>query len=65
MTEQEYTTLETLIDKHGLASVLYALSHVCRERADHIRSSYSDDPLAKQWERDANKIVKCGDAVTC
>lgn len=35
MTDQEHATLETMIDKHGLASVPYTLSHICREKADH------------------------------
>lgn len=43
-------TLEQLIDKHGLGAISEALSQVCYEKADHIRSNWQDNGLAKRWE---------------
>lgn len=42
--------LEHLIDAEGLAQVLEHIADICGEKADHIRSSYADEPLAKLWQ---------------
>jgi hypothetical protein len=47
--------LEAMVDKVGLANVLYALEHICRAKADHIRENWQDDATAKTWDFDANK----------
>ena len=48
--------LETLIDAHGVDSILESIGIVCRDKADHIRSNWQDNVLAGQWERVAKKI---------
>lgn len=51
--------LEGLIDKWRtstdtpasvLTSVLSSLASICAEKAEHIRSNWQDEPLARQWE---------------
>jgi hypothetical protein len=41
--------LETLVDRHGLAQVLIALSEICGEKANHIATAWQDTTLAKRW----------------
>ena len=69
MNHEHQTTLELLIDQHGLASLLQTLASICQEKADHIQASYGTgpgiDPLAKAWTRDANKINRCANAMGC
>jgi hypothetical protein len=48
--------LEAMVDKVGLANVLYALGHICRMKADHIQINWQDSQLAKDWGDAANKL---------
>lgn len=48
--------LEKLIDECGLSAVLQSLHNICQEKADHIRISYGDNHLARQWCGAAGEI---------
>jgi dihydrodipicolinate synthase/N-acetylneuraminate lyase len=50
MQSELETTLEALIDKHGLKTVVSALSNVCGEKAEHLRSNWQDKASARVWE---------------
>jgi len=39
-----------MIDHYGLLSVLEDISVVCWEKAEHIRTNWQDDKLARAWE---------------
>jgi len=41
--------LEKLVDREGLHDVLDALSTICYEKADHIRTTLRDIELARLW----------------
>ena len=41
--------LESLVDRHGLPGVLELLAEVCGERAEHVRRTWGDRPLANVW----------------
>lgn len=56
------TVLEGMIDRNSINGVLSALSEVCGEKADHLRSNWQDDATAKAWER-AGKAVDKAQAV--
>lgn len=43
-------TLEALVDRHGLFSVLNCLSGICGRKAEHIKSNWQDSNLAENWE---------------
>jgi len=47
--------LEMLLDKLGTADILHYLGDICLEKAEHVRTNYQDESLAKEWElcRDA------------
>jgi len=51
-------TLEMLVDRKGLAGVVEALAEIADEKAEHVRSNWQDEPLAKAWERDAWTLKK-------
>jgi hypothetical protein len=44
------SALEDLVDRYGLTAVLMMLASICTDKADHIRSSYSDATLANSWD---------------
>lgn len=53
------TKLELLIDAHGLQRVLESIAGTCAEKADHIRASYGDDVLARDWNAAGVRIAEC------
>ena len=42
-------TLEELIDRHGIDTILEEIAHICFAKADHIVSNYQDYALANEW----------------
>jgi len=43
--------LETMIDTVGLSNTLYAIANLCSDKAEHIRSNWQDEALAKRWDQ--------------
>ncbi len=56
--------LEQFVDKHGLLHVITALDLMCTEKAAHIRASYQDEPLAKNWDRAANALYTASSKIS-
>jgi hypothetical protein len=54
----DLTELETLIDRFDLPTVLKTLEEVCLAKADHLRSNWSDEFAAREWQRMARRIRK-------
>lgn len=50
--------LEAMVDKVGLRNVLYALEHICHEKAEHLRNNWQDRTSAGVWNRRGNKLNK-------
>lgn len=50
------TDLETAIDSQ--IDVLELLAAICREKAEHVRTSWQDKELADAWEKAAGKLDK-------
>lgn len=46
--------LEATVDKVGLSNVVYALAHICREKASHLETTWQDKLTAKAYQRRAN-----------
>lgn len=57
MIEEDRIILERLIDQYKLEEVLYGLAQICFEKAEHVRMTYNDPGLARQWVRAANYLV--------
>lgn len=57
------TLLEEVVDRCGLDSMLYALSEMASEKAQHIRASYdAHDRTALAWEQMASRLGTCAAA---
>lgn len=56
-TSKDMETLERLIDAYGLNCVLENASDVCHKKAEHIRTSYSDDVSAATWNQAATNLA--------
>jgi hypothetical protein len=56
--------LEAMVDAVGLRNVLYALVHICHEKAEHLAVNWQDICTAKAWTREALRLQKAaeGDA---
>ena len=48
---EDAIVLETLINQIGLYEVLSTIEAICAEKADHFRTSWQDEGLAKLWDR--------------
>lgn len=54
---QVIDSLEALVDSNSVRYVLEALAEVCSAKADHIRSNWQDEKLAKAWDAEAGAIL--------
>ncbi len=52
-TEIKYSRdhLEAFLDAVGLSMILSDLADIASEKADHVRTNWQDEPLAKTWDR--------------
>lgn len=53
------STVEHLIDQHGVQQVLSVMSIIAAEKAEHIMASYGDRALARKWVQAANRLAHC------
>ena len=45
--------LEAMVDQQGLRNVVWALGHICWNKAEHVQSAWQDDQLARDWNANA------------
>ena len=50
--------IEQEIDIYGMGSIIDILVTICYEKADHVRTNWQDEYLAKQWEKQAKVFDK-------
>jgi hypothetical protein len=50
--------LEDLVDALGLKGVCQSLAEICWAKAEHIRSNWQDEPLAKAWGKAAAMLER-------
>lgn len=53
--------LEALVDAHSVHAVLLDLAFICAEKADHIRSNWQDNVMARAWDK-ASKVCDAAQA---
>lgn len=64
MTSERYTpktaseTLESILDQFTMTTLIDMLAEIASGKAEHIRSAWQDEPLARQWERLARVLDK-------
>lgn len=56
LTQGERDQLEALIDATNVGAVLMALSELCGDKAEHIRSNWQDGATARLWDTAAGAI---------
>ncbi|MDX2087861.1 MAG: hypothetical protein SFX73_08425 [Kofleriaceae bacterium] len=54
--------IEPVVDQHGIAEVLEALSFLCQAKSDHIEAAWQDRPLARAWKRVGDKVAQASRA---
>jgi hypothetical protein len=59
LTSEEKTVLEQLIDRTSLETVLQNIGNICVEKAEHIRTNWQDDPLARLWQLAGMRADTC------
>ena len=56
--ENEYETLECMIDKFGLSNVLDAIARICIEKSEHVLVNYNDKSTSRAWDRAHKPIMQ-------
>lgn len=56
LTYEERDALESLIDSTSVVAVMQALSEICGEKAEHIRTNWQDAKLAREWDHTCGVI---------
>jgi len=55
-TTSHFETLESVLDQTNLNEVIKMLGRICYEKAEHVRTNWQDEGLAKAWERNGSKL---------
>jgi hypothetical protein len=58
MDEELQTALETMVDEHGLNSVVDALAMVAFKKGEHLKSNWQESQTAGAWEKAGGCIAK-------
>lgn len=56
-SEELQQELERIIDRTTLAQVCEALARISHAKAEHVRSNWQDNALARCWERAAGRLM--------
>lgn len=51
-----FDVLEDVLDQSNITQVVLMLARICNEKAEHVRSNWQDEHLARTWEFNANKL---------
>ena len=55
--EKDVFDLETMIDRLGMVNTMLLLTHICEEKAEHVRENWQDEELAKRWHIVADALI--------
>ena len=50
--------IESIIDAGSVADLLHAISHVMRDKSEHIQTNWQDATLARAWDMSASDVDK-------
>lgn len=62
LDDNDRDTLEGLVDRRGLASVVAALAGIAHEKAEHIRTNWQDEMTARAWGMAADALDAAAEA---
>lgn len=51
-------TLERMIDRYTLSTVLETVALICSEKADHIRENWQDERTAGAWDKACERAMR-------
>ena len=54
---KDMSELESMIDRLGMSEIMLLLVHICDEKAEHIRSNWQDEGLAKRWDLVVDALI--------
>jgi hypothetical protein len=49
--------VEELLDDYGLSEVLYAISNMCAEKADHVLQFADSETISRNWKRAGDRVA--------
>jgi hypothetical protein len=52
-----FDALEAILDQTDIKQVVLMLARICNEKADHVRSNWQDENLAKTWEFNSRRLA--------
>ena len=55
--ESDMETIESMVDRLGITEVMLLLTHICGEKAEHIRENWQDQELAKRWDSVTDALI--------
>lgn len=58
LPKHDSATLEDLIDRFNISSVIMEIANIAEEKAQHVRENWQDENLARDWERTARYLDK-------
>lgn len=59
LEKDDSRTLEDLLDRYNLSSVILELANIGAEKAQHVRETWQDEELARAWDKAASAVEKC------
>jgi hypothetical protein len=58
LAQTDIEAIEARVDFYDFTAVVEALVTIAHEKAEHVRSAWQDEALAKSWERKARVLDK-------
>tara|TARA_Y100000310_G_scaffold321116_1_gene378355 strand:+ start:264 stop:524 length:261 start_codon:yes stop_codon:yes gene_type:complete len=49
--------LERLVDKHGMAKIMFGLVHITDDKAEHVQCNWHDLVLADAWRKVSDALI--------
>tara|TARA_B100000214_G_C23552848_1_gene439234 strand:- start:103 stop:327 length:225 start_codon:yes stop_codon:yes gene_type:complete len=56
MEDKDKEEIEAIIDRVGMLCFIDTVIDICEEKADHIRTNWQAENLAKVWDRKAKVL---------
>jgi len=61
--QNDKSSLEDMVDRWSLGTVLNMLETICYAKAEHLRSNWQDPTTGKLWERAGYRLDRCYNVV--
>lgn len=51
LSQAEFDTIECAMDRVRMPQLMCAIAQICQSKAEHVRSNWQDESLAKVWDK--------------